>query len=189
MKICIYGAGAIGGYLGSSARARGRRRQPGRARRAPCRDARARPDAARGRGEAHRASALHRRSRRARRAGLHHHHAEGALDHRRDRDDAAVARTPHPHRHRRQRHPLLVLPQARRPIRELDAGEHRPRRTAVAGNRRRARHRLHRLSRHRDRGARRDPSRLRQQFSARRALRRDHPGRADASPISSSPPG
>ncbi len=33
MKVCIYGAGAIGGYLGVQLALRGRRCQPGRARR------------------------------------------------------------------------------------------------------------------------------------------------------------
>ena len=39
MKICIYGAGAIGGYLGVQACARRRRCQPRRARRPSRRDA------------------------------------------------------------------------------------------------------------------------------------------------------
>ena len=43
-----------------------------------------------------------------------------------------------------------------------------------------ARDRLHRLSRHRDRGARRDPPRLWRPLPARRALGRDHRGRAAA---------
>ena len=162
MKICIYGAGAIGGYLGVqlaragadvSLVARG-------AHLAAMREQR--PELLTGEEE----RTVHPRctdnAAELGAAGLRHRHAEGAFDHRRDREDAAAARAAHPHRHRGQRHPLLVFPQARRRLRELDAGEHRSRRPAMARARRRTRHRLHRLSRHRDRGARRDPPRLRQ---------------------------
>ena len=180
MKICIYGAGAIGGYLGVQLAARRRRRQPGRARRASRRDARERAQASDRRRRARGASALHRQSRRARPQDfviicLKAHSITGVIEQMR-----AAARAAHPHRHRGQRHPLLVFLQAWRPLRGLDAGEHRSRRPAMARTDAPARHRLHRLSRHRDRGARRDPPRLWRPLSARRALGRNHRRRAAA---------
>ena len=54
MRICIYGAGAIGGLLGARLAKAGAEVSPGRARAASGRDARARPDPALGRGELHR---------------------------------------------------------------------------------------------------------------------------------------
>ena len=54
MRIAVMGAGGVGGYFGAQARAGGPRRRVRRARRASCRDARARPRASKARiGDAH----------------------------------------------------------------------------------------------------------------------------------------
>ena len=189
MKICIYGAGAIGGYLGVqlaragvdvSLVARGAHLAAMQ---------RQRPQAPDRRRRARGAPALHRQSRRTRSAGLRHHLPEGAFHHRRARPDAAAAWDAHRALSPRSTaSPIGTSTSMAAPYRRLDAGEHRSRRAAVARTQARARHRLHRLSRDRDRGARRDPPCLWRPLSARRALGRAHRRCRSGSPASSPRP-
>jgi len=107
--------------------------------------------------------------RRARAAGLRHHRAEiapglggGGFRH-------AAARPRYRRGHRAERHSLVVFLRLRRAIRQSAAAERRSRRTAMAEHRAGTRHRLHRLSRDRDRRAGRRQAHLRRPLRARRA--------------------
>ena len=170
MRICIYGAGAIGGYLGVQLALAGEdvtliARGPHLEGHATTRcEAPHRRRGARG------PSPLHRRPERRGAAGLRHRHPESPLPARHRRDRAAPARPGNVLRDGGQRGPLVVLLRPRGALARPPARQRRSGWQAVGADRSRARHRLRGLPGHRGDRTRRDPA------PRRRPL---HPGRTE----------
>ncbi len=175
MKICIFGAGAIGGYMGVAVGARGRGREFHCARPAPRRDAGRTACACKSDGEEHTVNgALHDRPARTRAAGLRDRHVQGALGAGRRRRDAAAAR----HAIRQSSPPSTAIPYwyfyqhggdfAGTTLHSIDPG-----RQAMERARPGTRDRLRAVSRRGNRRAGRDQTRVRQEIPDRRAERRN----------------
>ena len=95
MKICVYGAGAIGGFIGTRLGAAGHALQRGRARRDARRLAPARPAASAGRRDDRRTGSGRRRSRPAGPAGTRDHRGERTCARRGRRPHRAATRGGH----------------------------------------------------------------------------------------------
>ena len=171
MRICIYGAGAIGGYLGVQLALAGEEIT-----------LIARGGASGGYAEewaqiAHRwrrassTSVLHGRSQRSGPSGLRDHHAQGALGSCDRAADAADARTGYGSGQCSKRRAVVVLPRPRGSVARPPPRDRRSGWSSVGRYRARARHRLRRVSSNRGRGAWSDPASGRQPFHPGRAIR------------------
>ena len=157
VRFAVLGAGAIGAYVGADARPQRRRRDPDRPRPPPAGDGGARSAGAEPARRLREPPGRHRRRRRCRRRGCRLRRPEGVQPARDGTGDRAAARTGRGLRLRPERHPLVVLPRARRPPGRPHPRKRRSRRGRDRGDRGRSRHRLRPLLRDRDRRPGRDP--------------------------------